>query len=288
MNAFRLPLSAVLSPLDAGLARQALSLLQASLWQWSAQAGLRRDPACLALLGLEGEALDDLGWLDRVHPDDVGPLSQSLHACLAGQSHSMAMEYRILHHDGHYVRIDERACRQDDGTVLGAVRLCEPFHSQLDPSLAVDPLTGLDSRVRFEQRLAEQLLGPRGRDFCLLRFTVDHWAKILLLVGEAQSDDLLVKLVRQIRRDLAAEIPFARWDEDSFILMLPETDRAQGLILAERLRMDIADASLLPARPVTISSGLVQCQADEQLDHLLARLAACHGQARREFNSVVG
>ncbi|HHQ4614677.1 TPA: diguanylate cyclase, partial [Aeromonas veronii] len=47
-------------------------------------------------------------------------------------------------------------------------------------------------------------------------------------------------------------------------------------------------ASLLSQRPVTVSIGLVQSQAGEQLDHLLARLASCHSQARREHNTVVG
>jgi len=32
----------------------------------------------------------------------------------------------------------------------------------------------------------------------------------------------------------------------------------------------------------------VQSQSAEQLDHLLARLASCHGQAKREHNAVVG
>jgi hypothetical protein len=31
---------------------------------------------------------------------------------------------------------------------------------------------------------------------------------------------------------------------------------------------------------VTVSIGLVQSQSAEQLDHLLARLASCHGQAK--------
>ena len=52
--------------------------------------------------------------------------------------------------------------------------------------------------------------------------------------------------------------------------------------------LQIADASLLPQRPVTVSIGLVQSQSAEQLDHLLARLASCHGQAKREHNTVIG
>ncbi|MFM4735810.1 diguanylate cyclase domain-containing protein, partial [Aeromonas caviae] len=115
-----------------------------------------------------------------------------------------------------------------------------------------------------------------------------HRSKILQLFGEAACDAMLAKLARIVRRELRREDPFARWDEDGFILMLSQTDRLSGLEIAERLRLEIADASLLPQRPVTVSIGLVQSQSAEQLDHLLARLASCHGQAKREHNAVVG
>ena len=150
-----------------------------------------------------------------------------------------------------------------------------------------DPLTGLESRSHFELLLDERLASESG-SFCLLQFSVDHRSKILQLFGEAACDAMLAKLARIVRRELRREDPFARWDEDGFILMLSQTDRLSGLEIAERLRLEIADASLLPQRPVTVSVGLVQSQAGEHIDHLLARLATCHGQARREHNAVVG
>lgn len=287
MEPLRSPVMTITSRLDEARARQALALLQAGVWCWSPEAGLERDPACLALLGLE-QMDDDLDWHGRVHPDDGQTLQTALQACLSGERMTLHLEYRILHHDGHYVRVEERAQREGNGRVFGVVRLCEPFHSHLDPDLATDPLTGLDSRVRFERRLAEQLQCGSAFPFCLLRFTVDHKSKILQLFGEADCDAMLAKLARLVRRELRKDDPFARWDEDSFILMLSETDRLAGLEIAERLRMEIADASLLPGRPVTVSCGLVQRQEGEQLDHLLARLASCHGQARRAFNTVLG
>lgn len=288
MSPLHLPLMHVVKSLDLHHAWQALGLLQAGLWLWDPQSGLKRDPACLALLGLEGEPLDDLSWVDRVHPDDSASLIEALNACFSGSFPSMHLEYRILHHDGHYVRVEERVQRTGEQQLLGVVRLCAPFHSRLDPEMETDPLTGLDSRIRFEQQLAVRLHEPQNAPFCLLRFTVDHKAKIQQLFGEADCDAMLAKLARLVRNELVGEEPFARWDEDSFILLLPGVERESALAMAELLRLAIADASLLPGRPVTVSCGLVQSQVGEQMDHLLARLAGCHGQARRAFNSVVG
>jgi diguanylate cyclase (GGDEF)-like protein len=287
MDTPKAPLRDAITRFDLALMADAMALLAAGLWCWSPQQGVQRDISCLRLLGLDETGLDDLGWLERVHPDDVAALQDALGACQSGRLAQIRLEYRILHHHGHYVRLEERARRDQLGQVLGVVRQLDPLAVIVEERHGMDPLTGLESRSHFEQLLDERLATESG-SFSLLQFTVDHSAKILQLFGEAACDAMLAKLVRIVRHERKREGPFARWDQDGFILMLSQTDRLSGLEIAERLRLEIADASLLPQRPVTVSIGLVQSQSGEQLDHLLARLASCHGQARREHNTVVG
>lgn len=287
MERYETPWVETVTRLDMSLMAEAMLLLEAGIWVWSAEQGLRRDPSCLQLLGLDGEVLDDLGWLARVHPDDGARLADAIRACQQGHSSELRLEYRILHHQGHYVRLEERVRRDEGGHLLGVVRHLDAVAPLVEDRHDTDPLTGLESRGHFELLLDERLAGESG-SFCLLQFTVDHHSKILQLFGEVACDAMLAKLARIVRHELRREDPFARWDEDGFILMLSQTDRLSGLEIAERLRLEIADASLLPERPVTVSIGLVQCQPAEQIDHLLARLASCHGQAKREHNSVVG
>ena len=287
MDTPKAPLRDAITRFDLALMADAMALLAAGLWRWSPQQGVQRDISCLRLLGLDETGLDDLGWLERVHPDDVAALQDALGACQSGRLAQIRLEYRILHHDGHYVRLEERAQRDLLGQVLGVVRQLDPLAVIVEERHGMDPLTGLESRSHFEQLLDERLATESG-SFSLLQFTVDHSAKILQLFGEAACDAMLAKLVRIVRHERQREGPFARWDQDGFILMLSQTDRLSGLEIAERLRLEIADTSLLPQRPVTVSIGLVQSQSGEQLDHLLARLASCHGQARREHNTVVG
>jgi diguanylate cyclase (GGDEF)-like protein len=287
MERYETPWVEAVARLEVALVTEAMALLEAGIWTWSVEQGLRRDPSCLQLLGLGECGLDDLGWLARVHPDDAARLEEAIRACQGGHSNGLRLEYRILHHQGHYVRLEERVRRDEQGHLLGVVRHLDPAAPPLGDRHDTDPLTGLESRGHFELLLDERLAGESG-NFCLLQFTVDHRSKILQLFGEAACDAMLAKLARIVRHELRREDPFARWDEDGFILMLSQTDRLSGLEIAERLRMEIADASLLPERPVTVSIGLVQSQPAEQIDHLLARLASCHGQARREHNTVIG
>lgn len=287
MERYENPWVETVTRLDVSLMTEAMAMLEAGIWTWSAEQGLQRDPSCLQLLGLEGGELDDLGWLARVHPDDANRLEDAIRACLGGRNNGLRLEYRILHHQGHYVRLEERMRRDERGQLLGVIRHLDPAAVPVDERHGTDPLTGLESRSRFELLLEERLASESG-SFSLLQFTVDHRAKIQQLFGEAACDAMLAKLARIVRHELRREDPFARWDEDGFILMLSQTDRLSGLEIAERLRLEIADTSLLPERPVTVSIGLVQSQPAEQIDHLLARLASCHGQARREHNTVVG
>mgnify|MGYP000946408732 CR=1 FL=1 len=234
MEMLKTPLVDVTARLDPGLLSDAMALLEAGIWSWSAQHGLQRDPSCLRLLGLGECWPDDLGWLDRVHPDDVARLEDALLACQSGRSSGLRLEYRILHHHGHYIRLEERMRRDERGYLLGVVRHLDPAVVLVEERHGTDPLTGLESRGRFEQLLEERLATESG-SFSLLQFSVDHMAKIQQLFGEAACDAMLAKLARIVRHELRREDPFARWDEDGFILMLSQTERMSALEIAERL-----------------------------------------------------
>ena len=93
----------------------------------------------MRLLGLNEAGLDDLGWLERVHPDDVGSLQEALTACQSGRVAQIRLEYRILHHDGHYVRLEERARRDVHGQVLGVVRLLDSQALLVEERHGTDP-----------------------------------------------------------------------------------------------------------------------------------------------------
>ncbi|MGL5948870.1 MAG: diguanylate cyclase domain-containing protein [Aeromonas sp.] len=275
----------VIVPLDQPLLTAAINLLTAGVWCWSEQTGLRRDPSCLALIGLQGLDSQQLSWIERVHPDDVHRLEDAFIACHAGGQRASQVDYRILHQQGHYVQLAERIACLDDGRLLGVV---QPLHSSAFASpQPADPITGFDLRADFTQQLEARLLGESGT-FCLLQFSVDHQEKLRQQFGELEFDAMIAKLARIVRQALRREDRFARWDENQFMLLIPHINRSRGLEIAERLRLEIANAELLVQRPVTISLGLVPNQAGESVDHLLARLTSCHNQAAQQHNLVVG
>ena len=132
MERYETPGVEVITPLEVTLMAAAMAMLEAGIWTWSAEQGLRRDPSCLQLLGLAGNELDDLGWLDRVHPDDGPRLGEAIDACREGRSSGLRLEYRILHHQGHYIRLEERVRRDEGGQLLGVVRHLDAAMAHID------------------------------------------------------------------------------------------------------------------------------------------------------------
>ena len=76
--------------------------------------------------------------------------------------------------------------------------------------------------------------------------------------------------------------------QDGFILMLSQTERMSALEIAERLRLEIADASLLSQRPVTVSIGVAMSHPGDSVGMLLARAERALLSARIAGHGAVG
>ncbi len=271
---------------DADLVLEVARRLDIGCWEWTPEAGFRRDLACLRLLGFEPEQLDDLGWLDRVHPEESALVRAHFDACCRGELPGYQLQYRILHHDGQYRQVCERvqSCPPQQrllGAVQGANGVAAPVSSPIPER---DPLTGCESRPRFEARLQQRLQAPGP--FSLIQLELDYLEKVRQLYGQDAVDDLLIQLVRLLRQSVGEGNPLARWEGDNLLLLLDAMPAPEVLQLAEGLRQKVADANLLPHRPITASLGVVTHLPGEQLDHLLVRLAGCLQQASRQHNRV--
>lgn len=274
---------------DPALVVEVAQRMGVGCWQWTPEGGFRRDPACIRLLGFGLDQLDDLGWLDRVHPEDTSLLRDHFDACSRGEVPGYQLQYRILHHDGQYRQVCERvqSCPPQQRLVGVVHRLGSS--AELMPTLipVLDPLTGGESRQRFEARLQGLLQAQPVGPFSLLQLELDYLDKVRQLYGKDAADDLLIQLVRLLRQKAGEATPLARWESDNLLLLLIGMPQAEARQLAEGLRQKVADANLLPHRPITASLGVVTHQSGEQVDHLLARLAGCLQQARAQHNCVV-
>jgi diguanylate cyclase (GGDEF)-like protein len=140
----------------------------------------------------------------------------------------------------------------------------------------VDPLTGAFNRGYFEAhtpRLAARWHATR-EPVSVLMIDVDNLKQINDAYGHPAGDRVLKQIVGHVTSALRPSGLVARVGGDEFVVVMPETDRAAALQVAEVLRSPIGDTPI-EAVVVTVSIGIaVWRQFGEELETTLQRAKA--------------
>ncbi|WP_232346231.1 GGDEF domain-containing protein [Cupriavidus sp. USMAA2-4] len=179
------------------------------------------------------------------------------------------------------------------GIVLGLALLAGAMSDVIDKlreERDTDPLTRLHNRRSFEV-LAEREIPPRqDQPLSVLLCDIDHFKHINDTHGHVAGDTVLSEfghlVLASIRhRDIAGRI-----GGEEFAILLPGTDVASALHLAERLRHTL-ETTAFEALPgtctVTASFGVTALAAGESLDDLLTRADMLLYTAKREGRNCV-
>jgi len=128
---------------------------------------------------------------------------------------------------------------------------------------AVDPVCGLANRRALDERM-QSYVGRRRRHgdvLSLIMLDIDHFKAFNDRYGHAAGDACLRSVADIIRAALVRGGDFAaRYGGEEFVVVLPSTDRAGALVVAERIRGEVERLSVVGARsisPVTVSLGVV-------------------------------
>ena len=128
---------------------------------------------------------------------------------------------------------------------------------------AYDGLTGLHNHRHFQEALAMEVSRSlrHGRIFSLVFLDVDSFKTYNDTHGHLDGDAVL-RTVGGIIRELVRKADLAaRYGGDEFVMLLPETDKEAGKIVAERIRNTVESYPFpgrqkLPTKKVTISVGI--------------------------------
>ncbi|MFD2233556.1 GGDEF domain-containing protein [Phaeospirillum tilakii] len=165
---------------------------------------------------------------------------------------------------------------------LQLILVSERLNAELRRQAECDPLTGALNRRAFTLVAAKAMaLAERtGQPLTLLMLDLDHFKRANDSRGHAFGDALLCDFVRLAGETLRAQDAFCRHGGEEFLALLPDTDAAQALAVAERLRR--AYAALAPARAVagTVSIGLAGLRPGDDLDGLIRRADQALYQAK--------
>jgi len=136
------------------------------------------------------------------------------------------------------------------------------FQAEIEKQALTDPLTGLGNARRFREALSAELKRSHrtGRSFSVVFVDVDDFKEINDRLGHVEADYTLNAIARAVASQLRGSDLVCRWGGDEFIILLPETERKEAGVLAERLRQEVVDC--VKCAGATISLGVASYPVD--------------------------
>jgi diguanylate cyclase (GGDEF)-like protein len=164
------------------------------------------------------------------------------------------------------------------------------LQSSLETLATEDPLTGCLNRRAMTAKLElERLRRDRhGHPFAVVLMDLDKFKTINDTRGHDVGDQVLTSTASTLRQAVRGEDAVARWGGEEFLVLLPETNESEAMVMAERLRNLVAALLFEPAElSVTISGGVAEAHADESVTQLCRRADQALYEAKKTRNRVV-
>lgn len=156
------------------------------------------------------------------------------------------------------------------GTMVGVLfgiypQIISGLLSRIQILSVTDYLTGIYNRRYLFERLAEELnrSSRYQRKLSLLMLDIDHFKNYNDNHGHQQGDYLLKELAQLLTISIRQPDFVARYGGEEFVVVAPETDKQQGVKLAEKIKNAIEEYpfKLRESQPngrITVSIGVVE------------------------------
>jgi diguanylate cyclase (GGDEF)-like protein len=159
----------------------------------------------------------------------------------------------------NYSRGDLRLIEAIAGHAAVALRNAQLYEETLELAKR-DSLTGLANHGHFWSTLEIEIdrASRYEREVSLVMVDIDHFKAYNDRHGHMAGDDALVEVARNIVRTSRNHDFAARYGGEEFVIILPETGKTGGVVVAEKLRKSIAARIFADKKcgNLTISAGV--------------------------------
>jgi len=140
---------------------------------------------------------------------------------------------------------------------------------RLKDMAVTDPLTGAYNRRYLEEQAGHAVDAWRRHRLAatMLLLDIDHFKRINDRYGHATGDLAIKRLVEVISERLRAVDTLCRFGGEEFVVLLHGTGVAGATRLAEELRQRVEQAKIVPEGSLTVSIGVCEVIAAQDLDH---------------------
>jgi len=136
---------------------------------------------------------------------------------------------------------------------------------------STDPMTRLYNRRAFTKTAKHifDLAKREKRNLSVIMLDIDKFKNINDTYGHQAGDDVIISLANKLQNNQRKSDILCRFGGEEFVVLLPNTDADGARVVAEKIRLDIEDASVETALQqnikYTVSLGISQVDlANEQ------------------------
>ena len=240
------------------------------------------------ILGYPEPELVGKNWFDTAVPPEYRDLAiEAFHEFIGGTGGALRVhaDLRVLDSQGqvHILDWTSSLLHDEQGHIVGALSSGKDVtdRRRLEEDLKVlattDSLTGLSNRRHFLDMAAATMENYRRyrRPLAVLMLDIDRFKRINDTYGHATGDQVLIVLADTLREVLRSADICGRYGGEEFVCLLPETTEIEARVVAERLRMAMAEQTIATAEGelhFTVSIGLAEAEpGDSTVETLIQR-----------------
>lgn len=150
---------------------------------------------------------------------------------------------------------------------LNSKAIFDRMISDLQEQTLLDRTTSAFNRKYMKKRLAAELkrVVRYQRTFSMLLLDLDNFKQINIRYGYAFGNEVLKGMVEAIRLELRESDLLGRYEEDSFLLILPETSDAGAKTLASRIHDLVSSMVFLKKKRLVLGASVAHIEIDNKM-----------------------
>ncbi|MBF0203720.1 MAG: diguanylate cyclase [Desulfamplus sp.] len=153
---------------------------------------------------------------------------------------------------------------------------------ELEILAITDRLTGICNRLKLDEVFAQELVRSKryDLDFSVIIMDIDHFKRVNDTYGHQVGDTVLVEMSQLLMEHLRkVDVP-GRWGGEEFLLICPETDLKNAILIAEKLCHTIAEFDFSVVKRATASFGVASYLKGDDVKNMMSRADAALYRAK--------
>ncbi|QBP42668.1 PAS domain S-box protein [Paenisporosarcina antarctica] len=197
------------------------------------------NPRLEEILGYSQEELSVLQLKDYVYEEDIPIVTKNISNRMNKSIQSIRYEYRAIKKDGTmaYLEVHGSTARyRGENAVIGTIVDItdrKKAEETIQYMSYYDYLTGLPNSNFLTERLVE--LVQDHKEAAVLLLELDRLKTIKDTVGQETGNSLVLLASERIKQLLGDENLLTRWQEDKFVILLPDTDHERTTQIAKTI-----------------------------------------------------